>query len=250
MAPRRDQVERAAAITALGVVSPPPIHVTSPTFDGSLAMLFASVRERKIDLQEVPLFPVCEAYFAYLLEHEDADLDEAAAALSALSFLLERKAWGLLPTPEPEPEQDEPLELIPPSVHEYESAIEALRIWHSERERRFFRADEPSPDSYEVPLSLGEVSALDLARAFERLLKRAQPEPIDSPSKPRKTLSDVMGQVLRALSTTFRPLEELIEEPFTRSDAVFWFLALLELIRLDQAKVKAEDDDVLFARAR
>jgi chromatin segregation and condensation protein Rec8/ScpA/Scc1 (kleisin family) len=243
-------MERKAAISALGVVSPPPIHVSSPSFDGSLALLFTSVRERKIDLQGVPLFPVCEAYFEYLITHVDADLDEAASALSALAFLLERKAWGLLPTPDPEPEQDEPLELVPPSVQEYEAAIEALKIWHSERERRFFRVDEPSPDSYEVPVVLGEVSAMDLARAFERLLKRAQPEPMESPSKARKSLSDMMGLVLKSLSTTYRPLENLIEEPFTRSDAVYWFLALLELIRLDQAKVKLENEDVMFARAR
>src|ERR1051326_3802442 len=79
------------AVTALGVIAPPPISVESPHFSGSLAALFACVKERKVDLLDVPLMPVCEAYFLYLFEAAVKDLDEAAAALVALAYLLERK---------------------------------------------------------------------------------------------------------------------------------------------------------------
>ena len=52
MAPRQSLVER-NPISALGVIAPPPIHVTTPTFDGSLAMLFQCVRDHKIHLLDV-----------------------------------------------------------------------------------------------------------------------------------------------------------------------------------------------------
>src|SRR3712207_861248 len=123
MAPRLDTVKKTSSapekLSPLGVVAPPPIHVESPRFTGSLATLFTCVRDRKVDLLDVLLFPICEAYFAYLLGTVDKDLDEAAAALAALAYLLERKAWALLPTPEPEPEVEEELQLALPTTEEY-----------------------------------------------------------------------------------------------------------------------------------
>jgi segregation and condensation protein A len=249
MAPRRETAllpeER---VTALGVVSPPPIHVDAPAFNGSLAMLFQCVKNRKVDLLDVPLAPICEAYFAYLMQAAVRDLDEAAAALLALAYLLERKAWMLLPVENPEPEADEAMELPEPTTYEYAAAIEALRVWEEERSRRFFRPAEAGPDPYELPFVLGNVSVTDLAIAFEKLLRKANPEPMAPLSKPRKSLADQMSLVLKAVGAAWQSLEGLIEEPFTRNDAVYWFLALLELIRLGQVAVRLHGDEVQFAR--
>ena len=234
-------------VTALGVIAPPPIHVESPHFTGSLGQLFLCVRERKIDLLDVPLLPICEAYFEYLLNSTLSDLDHAAAALAALAYLLERKAWALLPLAEPEPEIEELLALIAPTVDEYQTAIQALTIYHQERERYYFRSVENPAEGYELPFSIGEVTLMDLARAFEHLLTRATPEPV-SIHKQRRSLSEQMKIVFRVLTDEWRALDQLITLPFSREEAVYWFLSLLELIRLGQAGVKLVENEVRFAR--
>ena len=234
-------------VTALGVISPPPIQIQTPTFEGSLGQLFLCVRERKIDLLDIPLLPICEAYFEYLINANLNDLDHAAAALAALAYLLERKAWALLPIADPEPEIEEVLELIAPTVDQYQTAIQALTIYKEERERYFFRAEE-TPGDYELPFTIGEVTLADLARAFERVLTKATLEPVKI-NKPRRSLSEMMKVVYKALSEEWRALENLIELPFTREEAVYWFLSLLELIRLGQAGVKLVENEVRFARA-
>jgi segregation and condensation protein A len=249
MAPRQELAEKKGRVSALGVVAPPPIHVQTETFDGSLAMLFTCVRDHKVDLLDIPLFPICEAYFTYLLQAQVSDLDEAAAALSALAYLLERKAWLLLPVPDPEPEYEEAMDPPDPTSHEYKAAIEALSMWQEERDRLFFRSAEAGPDPYELPYTLSNVSPTDLALAFERLLKKAQPEPLEQLSKPRKSLAEQMEIVLQAIGEEWLTLEALVVEPFTRSDAVYWFLALLELIRLGQVRARLNEEDVEFARA-
>jgi len=249
MAPRHELPERKDRVSALGVISPPPIHVQTPTFDGSLATLFACVRDHKVDLLQVPLFPICEAYFAYLMQIEVRDLDEAAAALSALAYLLERKAWMLLPVPDPEPEYEEAYDVPEPTRHEYQAAIAALSLWQEEREQLFFRSPDAGPDPYELPYTLSNVGVSDLARAFERLLRKAEPEPMTPLSKPRKSLQEQMGLVLLAVSHEWKTMEALVTEPFTREDAVYWFLSLLELIRLGQIQARLSGDDVEFARA-
>jgi segregation and condensation protein A len=242
-------LESSPAITALGVVAPPPILVQTPAFEGTLATLFRCVREHKVDLMEVPLEPICEAYLNYLVENAETNLDEAAAALTVLAYLLERKAWQLLPVLEDdEPEMDEPLALADPTVYEYADAIQALLGGYEERSKLFFRTSGPDLDQYEIPFSIGEVTAGDLARAFERLLKRAQPEPIELLSKPRKSIQEQMKVVLLALSTEYKRIDELFVGEYTRNDAVYWFLALLELIRLHRAAVKLSGEEVLFAK--
>lgn len=246
MASRRELAEN-NSITALGVISPPPIHVASPRFEGSLATLFKCVKDHKVDLLDVPLSPICEAYFAYLLSATLNDLDEAAAALTALAYLLERKAWALLPTSEPEPEVEEPLELPIGTSASFGTAIEALRLWEEERSHTFFRSQEMGPDIYELPYSLKDVRADDLARAFARLLARATVNPDANVARARRSISDQMSLVMRALDAAWKNLEDLIEQPFTREDAVYFFLALLELVRLGQAAVRCEEGSVQFA---
>ena len=54
--------------------------------------------------------------------------------------------------------------------------------------------------------------------------------------------------VLKALPGEFQTLDEIVTGEFTRSEVVWWFLALLELIRLGQALVKIEEGEVRFAR--
>lgn len=253
MAPRASSVlskpAKVERFPALGIVAPPPLAVESPEFSGSLGVLLQLVQDRKIDLMRVPLFPVCQAYFTYILKTTTHDLDEAAAALLALAYLLERKSWMLLPTPEEEPDFEAPFESPDPTVGEYTLAIEALRVWHDEREQFFFRPLDSGPDPYEVPLDLSDVSSADLARAFERLMRKAVPEPIEPLNKKRRSLMDQMGVALATLSGTWKSMEDLIPTPFTREDAVYWFLSLLELIRLGQAAVRLEGEDVQFARA-
>lgn len=234
-------------IGPLGVIAPPPIQIESPAFTGSLATLFYFVKERKVELADVPLAPICVAYFEYLLQATGQDLEEAATALAALAFLLERKAWGLLPSAEPEPEVEEST-LIPGSLPEgYGEAIRALEMFREERALVFFRSPDLGAATYELPIDLGEVGADDLARAFGRLLERAQPKEEANVARARRSIGDTMAQVLRRLTPAFESLETLLPEPFTREDAVYFFLALLELVRLGQARIRLESQDVQFA---
>jgi segregation and condensation protein A len=236
-------------ITTWGFEAPVAIEIECPAFTGPLAMLFECVRKHKVDLLGVPLQPICEAYFRYVLDHSLEDLDRAAAALVALCYLLERKAHLLIPAPEVEmdelPYEDGEWE-YEPSLHEFVPAIEALRMCESERDQHYYRSGA-SEALYEMPYELKDVTPGDLARAFERLLKRAVPEKPEILSKPRRSLADQMDIVAAALPTEFTPLDQIITDPFTVGEAVWWFLALLELIRLGQAEVRVEGEEVLFA---
>ena len=233
---------------ALGFVAPPDIHIECDAFQGSLAMLFHMVKERKIDLLGVPLSPICKAYFQHILEHPDQqDLESAATAMTALAYLLERKAWQLLPKPDEEPDEEDLLDEIDPYIQEFKPAIDQLARLKDERGDLFFRTSESGGD-YELPFDIGEAQPSDLAGVLERLLERAKPDSVEAPTGPQRSLSEQMIIVMDALNDEARPIEEVVTEEFTRSEVVWWFLALLELIRLGQARVLKRKAGILFAR--
>lgn len=234
-------------IPLLGIVPAAPVHVSSEAFEGSLATLFALVRDRRLDLLTVPLLPICEAYFEYLIgtagNSEPGYLDEAAVALSALAYLLERKAFLLLPAIEPEPEEyEEPAELPPASVAEFRLAIEVLEQWRSDREAVFFRSADAGPDPYELPYELSNVSSADLALAFDRIISRARTQPMPTLSRPRRSLADQMNVVLAEIGDEYVALETLMADRFTVLECVYWFLAILELVRLGRLRLKMVED--------
>lgn len=237
-------------ISPLGVIAPPPIHVESPRFTGSLATLFLCVRDRKVDLLDVPLLPICEAYLIYLTQSAAADVDEAGAALAALAYLLERKAWALLPTEEPEPQNEDPIELPSSVAGDYEAAIAALQEFQLERESRFFRPMEGGTQAYEMPFDLGDITPADLARSFERVLRKAVADPPQMLGRPRRPLSEEMRLVLGRVTDSWQGFEALLPDSFTRTDAVYGFLAVLELVRLGQVAITLAGSEVQFSRAR
>lgn len=242
----RPEKKKETGLSEFGVIAPPDIQVDCPTFSGSLATLFVCVRERKIDLLGIPLAPICTAYLRYLRETSEGDVDATATAMAALAYLLERKAWLLLPQDEEEPDDDDILLAIEPYVAEFAPAIERLKELQAERDAVFFRNVDDR--NYALPFELSEVTPDQLASALEQLLAKASPDNFESVTAPRRSLQEQMALVMQRLTDEPTPIELLVELPITRLDAVYWFLALLELIRLGQAKVTFTNEQVLFAR--
>lgn len=226
----------------------PSITLECPTFSGPLSTLLHSVRLRKIDLNEIPLFPLCEAYYFYLSERAEEEFDSASAALFALSYLLERKAALLLP-PLHEEEEEEPLELPSPEMYLYESALESLQIGHETREKLFFRSIGANYETLEPSYELKDLNVNDLSKALARLLEKAQPtEDVRLLAAPRRSLKNEMGLVIKRLSKKPVKLDQLLDEGFSKADVVWSFLSLLELIRLGQATVDFENNEVYFRK--
>lgn len=229
------RIAEKTSLAPAGLATPIPLRVESPGFAGSLATLFHLARDGRIDLSGIPLTPVCVAYCEYIREMPEHDVDAAGAALLALAYLVERKAWSLLPIADPPP-PEEIAELPEPTAHQYALAVDSLEERHRERSQLFFRQGE-SPDAYEVPMGPGSVTAAELAKAFERILLKAKPVDVEPLAKHRPSLADVMKDVLRRIRAAGRAtIEGTLPASFTRLDVVFVFLALLELLRIGQVR--------------
>ncbi|MBA3725732.1 MAG: segregation/condensation protein A [Armatimonadetes bacterium] len=235
------------SLTPGGIATPPPLRVESAAFSGSLVTLFHLARDGRIDLVNIPLLPVCTTYVEYLEDIAGEDVDTAGAALLALAYLVERKAWSLLPIAEPPLPQEMP-ELPDPTAHEYAQAVDTLEEWRQERSLMFFRQAEVSAN-YEIPFEIGKIKPEDLARTLERLLSKAVPDPIAPHGSPRPSLANLMKSILRGVRERGRStIEQMLPEIYTRLDVVFVFLAVLELLRIRQLGATMIDGDVIFGQ--
>lgn len=209
-------------------------------------MLLECVRSQRIDLADVPLEPICRAVLEYLSQDASQNLEGSAAALHLMAFFLERKAHELLPVETEDAEQaTEWLEALEPWVAEFEPAIHHLVGRKDGREQLFFRGEVQG--EYELPLAMGEATTLDLARALQMLLRRATPDVPTPTGPPRRSLAQQMAAILDSLDSEFQSLEQVAPYPFTRTEAVWWFLAMLELIRLRKIRVRFEQDALELA---
>lgn len=224
-------------------------------FCGPIELLLEMVRKGRIDIRDVALAGIADQYAARLAHLLDSDWTVAGEGLLIAAVLVRLKTRALLPEPPPVPagELERPEELAG-RAEVYAAVREAgqqLYCLLDARRQRFWRsgvpaAAAPGPGGAEPkPVFLqpaGKARLPDLVGALRDLLQRQVPPP-PPPGLPRRQLSvdrrlDEIRHRLRA--EKLLPFDALFPALAPREELVVTFLALLELVRLGQAR--AEQD--------
>lgn len=217
----------------------PRLPVSTPVFTGPLELLLTLVEREEIDLFEIRLADVTDAYLTALTSLPDPDPEEMAEFLWLAARLLLLKSIRLLPGEEEEPEEAELLgweEDVRLRLIEYRHVKEVAEqlMERQEQDRRSF-----PPPAREVPAAGQEqpieVSALVIA--FQSLLQRLPPRPLVVQGN-AWTLEDKLEHLTTCLRKGPFDLADLILECEDRLEAVVTFVALLELLRRGSVRVR------------
>ncbi len=173
--------------------------------------------------------------------------------------LMYLKSRTLLPrveqTPEEDADEDDPRwELIRQLIEykKFKDAAGFLSLRELEQEGRFaLQADASDAPGEEAP-TLAEVSISNSIRAFQNVLKRFEEshdfgDIIDD----RFTVSDKIELLMaHFLPGESRRFEELFQSATTKAEVIVTFLALLELMKLNQFVVRQNDllGDIVIER--
>jgi segregation and condensation protein A len=218
-----------------------------PVFEGPLDLLLHLIRERQLDIYDIPIAEITQQYLEYLALWESMDLAIAGEYLVMAATLVEIKSRMLLPAPPPLEGEEEPedprAELVQRLLEyqRYQGTVETLREWEEFRRNLYFRGALENPEDYVLPMAEGEMNALALVKALHRVLAAAgvDEEPV-SAVVPRKRVSlrMKMAEVLRRVRANPEGIafECLFELPCYRYEIVLTFLALLELLRLGRVR--------------
>jgi segregation and condensation protein A len=221
------------------------ITVRVESFVGPLDLLLHLCRTNEVDLANLPIRTITEQYLAHLESVQFQDLESAGAFMVMAATLIYLKSKLLLPVdPDAPPEAlDEEGELLRQELaerlREY-ARIKALGTWLGEREAEqallYGRTVAELPLPEDVPLE--DLSVHLLQRAMIRLIeeqKRQAPRQVEP--NPLSVL-ERMGEIIELLRHTWSLLfSSVAGTERVRTEWVVTLLALLELVRLGQARV-------------
>ena len=218
------------------------LQVATPVFEGPLELLLALAEREDVDILQVSLATLTDAYLAAIAELRAPDPAEMAEFLWMLSRLLLLKSIRLLPGEEPGEEELELLgweEDVRRRLEEYRQYKEVARdlMDRATAEAHAF----PSPArSVEVEGQEAPLEVALLVSAFKDLLTRLPPRPVTVTGRSWTTEQKVEALTGRLLRGPLN-LVELILGCEDRLEAVVTFVALLELLRQGRVDVRQKE---------
>jgi segregation and condensation protein A len=212
-------------------------------FEGPLDLLLYLIKRDEIDIYDISIERITRQYLEYLQAFKELKIDVAGEFVVMAANLIYLKSRSLLPLdqqpPEEDVEEDDPRWDLIRQLIEYKKFKEAAAQLHDralEQERLFTRDGGSLPS--DAPLPLQEVGIFQLIHAFQEVIKRVEArEDLHEIFGERFSVSDKIEKILERVSNgTPVHFSELFGQIVSRVEIVVTFLALLELIRLNQVR--------------
>ena len=97
-------------------------------FEGPLDLLLTLIHKNKVNIEDIPIFLICDQYMQYITEAQNMDLDIATEFLVMASELMLIKSKLLLPRAEEDGE--DPRKTLSDALLRYQQAKEASAKMH------------------------------------------------------------------------------------------------------------------------
>jgi segregation and condensation protein A len=219
-------------------------------FEGPLDLLLYLIKKDEVDIHSISIERITRQYLDYINTFKLLNIDLASEFIVMAANLMYLKSRTLLPRvdqpPEEDAEEDDPRwELIRQLIEykKFKDAAGFLSLREMEQEGRFAHQPDAGELPEAEPPTLAEVSIFDLIRAFQNVLKRFEEshdfgDIIDD----RFTVSDKIELLMQRFQPgEARRFDELFQSATTKAEVIVTFLALLELMKLNQFVVRQSD---------
>ncbi len=221
-----------------------PYQVRLDKFEGPLDLLLHLIKKNEINIYDIPIALITGQYLEYVSAMRSLNLAVAGEFLVMAATLIQIKSRMLLPADETEDDEEDgpdPREELVRRLLEYKQFKDAAaqlddreRVWRE----IFSKAPDASIPVRTQELNLDQVTLFDLVDALHGLLARLPTGDIGEIAPEQLTVRDRMNAIIEELegkeSVTFLALFE--GQP-SRLAAIVTFLALLELVRIQVARV-------------
>ncbi|MDP2949107.1 MAG: ScpA family protein [Chloroflexota bacterium] len=215
-------------------------------FQGPLDLLLHLIESEELDITAVSLAQVTDQYWAYLHSSAGLDLEALAEFIAVGAKLLYIKSRALLPDLRPRPKQEgaqedvgEALAQMLVEYKRFRQAADAFRDLE-ERGKRAYPRLAPARQ-FPLPPGLKGVTLEALLDIFQEALSRQPAEPEEGAiEREPVTVEEKMEGVMAAVASgagraSFRTL---VEACTSRIEVIVVFLAVLELIKAGQIRVR------------
>ncbi len=215
------------------------LNVNLTVFEGPLDLLLDLIRQKKMEIQDIPLAEICEPYLEYLDLMEEFNMDIAIEFLDIASTLILIKSKSLLPketdeiSGEEEFDTEEQLRRKLIEYQKYKLIAETLN------QRELLGRDLfPRPEASELPVETTEMlfddlSVYNLIKAYlQSMLKKNFRKPHEV-SREEFTIEQKILEFMKILrSGELQIFRNLCPPNPTKSEIILSFIAILELAKM------------------
>ncbi|MBQ8444596.1 MAG: segregation/condensation protein A [Clostridia bacterium] len=213
-------------------------------FEGPLDLLLHLIKDAKLDIMTVKLSEITEQYLEYMQDLDSIDMDRASEFITVAATLIEIKSKHLLPVEtDDELEEEDSEALLLQRLKEYELFKETgKRLREIEDINKMYRS--PGKETEKVKVIIKDMVLEKLLDAFAGLLARqeARGKEKEEPKKIVKDRFTVAEKIvsIRGYAREHKrfPFDELFSPDMTKSEMINVFLALLELLKLQNVRVE------------
>ncbi len=219
-------------------------------FEGPLDLLLYLVEKDELDIQCIQVSRVCVQFLEYLEMIKELNIEMAGEYLVMAATLIRLKAQELLPPSETAQTGEEGeiinREQLIAQLEQYKKFKEAaasLRRFENDQWGTYYKAEPEKvewADEYQEQTI--EAGVFDLLSAFKRVLEQAQRELTHDVVRPVIHIDDrieyIVGLLLDQPQVRF---EDLFIESRSRIMIVATFMALLELVKMEQVRLRQQE---------
>lgn len=225
-------------------------------FEGPLDVLLHLIKKSKLEIEDVKLSEITEQYLEIMNQIDQVDLELASEFIEVAATLIEIKSKALLPKLlENNEEEEDPEALLLQRLQEYKLFKETIeQLKPLESVERFYKQPEPDASKYRIVIK--DMTLDMLLDAFTGIMTRVSAK--EKEVKPKEVAREVftVGNKIAAIKDALvvQPkvqFFELFEHSSTRDEVITIFLALLELLKLQEVKVQQGDsfEDIEITKA-
>ena len=218
-------------------------------FEGPLDLLLYLVEKDEVDIMCIKVARVCKQFLEYLDLIKELSIEIAGEYLVMAATLTRLKARELLPQ-EKQQEAAEEGEIVSREqlieqliqYKKFKQAGIALKKLEDEQKGTYYRTKAEEIEWAEkFEEQVFDVTAFDLLTAFKNILDRTEEDKSHQVIRENVTIDDRIEHVLSYIyDNPQAKFEDLFKEMNTKITIVVTFMAILELIKIEQITIKQE----------
>ncbi|MEJ2110954.1 MAG: segregation/condensation protein A [Acidobacteriota bacterium] len=215
------------------------ITVRLEAFEGPLDLLLHLIRKDEIDIWNIPIAHITEQYLEYLQIMKDLNINLAAEWLTMASTLIYIKSRMLVPEENEDEGEEEDIEdprhELVYQLLEHQKFKNAAEMLYTREEVENAVWNRPPEDALEDANEIVAVSLFDLLKAFHEVVRRFEDQKVMEVAHEEVTVEQKIEEIRRRLLVHNQILfSALFAESRTKRHMIVTFLALLELVRMNE----------------
>lgn len=227
-------------------------EIKLPLFKGPFDLLLFFIERDELDIYDIPIAKITEDFLEYIHQMENLNVEVASEFILVAATLMRIKSKMLLPRPKLDEQGNEmdPREELVKHLLEYKKYKSVVETFHKMEETELMKEKRGNiikelkalAETTNVEAELQDVTIFKLMSVFEKVMKRFDAEknkPVHQVIQYPYTIDNQKKYLVAELNKKERlSFGEMLEAFPTRIGLIFNFLAILEMLSIQQIGIQ------------